>query len=135
MADLEKATDVNARGELTIDLGDGGELGLRPDHEAIVAIEAQLRPLRRLVVDANDMALTLVEQAVITTELMRGYGRAHPDDPRIATYREAQPKRIGELIHEVGSLKVCPRLLVVLAGALTGGYTASGEAKPKGKTA
>lgn len=122
-----KAAEVNRRGEITVPLD--GELGLRPDFEAIEAIEAQLGSCRDLFVKANDNALTNQEAAIIVTELLRGYGRSHPDDARIAVYRDAKVKRIGALIYETGILAICPRLGVILLGAVTGGYTASGEMK------
>jgi hypothetical protein len=131
VADEEKAPaeapGVDTRGELRLTLD--ADYGLRPDFAAIAAIERQVRPLRALVAAADSMDLSIEEMAVCVAELWRGYGRAHPDDEMIETYRNAKPSRIAELIFEQGAPMVSTRLTVIFAAALTGGYTASGEAK------
>jgi len=123
----ESGPKVNVFGEIKVPLD--AEYGLRPDFEAIEAIEREVRPIEQLLADANAGTLSIGEMAAITRHLMRGYGRAHPDDERILAYREANVKRLAELIYEAGAPRVRARLLVVLMGAVTGGYDASGEAK------
>lgn len=122
------AATVNSRGELSVEL-DGSKFVLRPDHLAIEAIEEQLRPLKALYLDAKALEMTNREMAVAVAELMRGHARHNPEDERIAVYREAKPERLSELIYEAGGPTVAARLAIIFGCAMTGGYTASGEAK------
>ncbi|HEY0116289.1 MAG TPA: GTA-gp10 family protein [Allosphingosinicella sp.] len=133
MAPRSKTAQVNRRGELTLNLG-GATYGLRPSFEAIEAIESKVRPLDVLVETLNQGRVPLAELGIITAELMRGYGASHPDDPMIATYRGSNPEKLARLIYEEGVPTVRIVLLVILAGALTGGYDAAGEVKATGTT-
>ncbi len=125
--------EANERGEVTLKL-EGVEYHLRPSREAISAIERQLRPLTALHADAQRYELTLEEMAIIAAEMMRAYGKSHPDDPLVTDYRGAKPERLADLIFEVGAPRICVRLLVVLTAALTGGVTAAGELKAQTAT-
>jgi hypothetical protein len=125
----KKAAEVDTRGELRVELEPGVEYGLRPDWQAIAGIERQLRPIRALYVEAQSLEMAIEDMALVTAELMKGYGRANPEDAMISTYRDSKPDRLAELIYEAGMPKVAIRLAIILGGALTGGYTASGEAK------
>lgn len=116
------------RGHVTLPL-DGQEFELRPSRKAIAAIERQTRPLFVLAQDAARGALSLDELSVIVTEMMRAYGEAEPQDPLVRHYKGVTLDRVADLIYEAGQPKVCARVMVVLTGALTGGYTAAGEAK------
>jgi tail tube GTA-gp10-like protein len=125
---------VDFRGQVSLPL-DGQDLMLRPSFEAIAAIEHQLRPLFDLAQDATRGQLTLEEMGVIAAECMRAYGRAYPEDPLITVYRGASSEKLSRLIYEAGGPKTCARIMVLLVGALNGGYTAEGEAKaPASKT-
>jgi hypothetical protein len=124
---------VDRRGQLEIEL-EGVSYGLRPSFEAIEAIEAKCRPLGDLVELLNRERLPVAEMGLITAELMRAYGEAHPNDANIATYRAANPKTIARHIYDGGVTKARLLLFLICFGAYTGGYTASGEAKPAAGT-
>lgn len=127
---------VDSRGQISVPLGDPPQdYVLRPSHEAIMAIERQTRPLFQLSSAAEAGALTLEEQAICVVELMKAYGTANPEDELASDYRGANVKKVGALIHEAGSFRICARLYLVLSGALFGGYTASGEVKAATETA
>lgn len=123
---------LNANGEMLLPLD--ARYVLRPSRRAIQAIERQLRPLLELAQDAARGALSIDEMAVISAEMMRAYGAANPNEPGIVNYTGAQTEPLADLIFEAGSSKICARLMVVLTGALSGGYNASGEAKPATET-
>jgi hypothetical protein len=111
------AAPVNpARGEAEIVL-EGTTFGLRPSYEAVVAIEeATGLALGVLASAAATLRLPLAKLALVVTELIKAWGRS--TETRSATL--VNPDRIGALIHDAG----------VLHGAATGGYYASGEARP-----
>jgi hypothetical protein len=126
---MAAAKKVNRRGELTLDLG-GASYGLRPSFDAIEAIESKVQPLETLVAELNEGRVRAAELGIIAAELMRAYGAAHPDDPLKHDYQGANPRKLAELIYDAGIPRVRMVLFVILAGALTGGYDAKGEAKP-----
>lgn len=124
-----KSDDVNLRGEITIEL-EGQEYILRPSFEAIESIEeATGQTLFDLAGDATQGKLSFKVMGIIVAAMMRAYGKSHPEDPLFTTYRSSKPERLSELIYEFGGPRVTARITVLLVGALTGGYTASGEAK------
>ncbi len=123
-----KPAEADDRGEVTITL-EGVEYHLRPSHQAIKAIEAELRPLVELANAARSSSLTIEEAGFITAEMMKAYGRSHPDDPNVSSYTGANATRLEELIFEEGLAKVQIRLAVLLLAAMTGGVTALGELK------
>lgn len=124
------ADKVDVRGQIAIEL-EGVVYQLRPSREAILAIETQtgnsLYQLAGLAIAGGMQTETM---GLIVAELMRAHGKANPQDPLNSTYIGAKPERIAELIHEEGVPYVVPPIVAVLMGALTGGYTASGEPKP-----
>jgi hypothetical protein len=127
-AEAADTPSVDTHGQITLPLG-GYDYVLRPSIEAIEAIERQLRPLAQLEADAAGFSLPIRDMAVIAAEMMRAHAVAKPNDPKVASYKGADPDKLVKLIYEEGAPKVCVRLYVVLSGALSGGYTATGEAK------
>lgn len=121
-------TTLDSRGQLALELG-GRKYVLRPSFEANLAIERKLRPLPALALSAEHNSLTLDEMGVIVAEWMRAFGKANPEDELATDYKGAKAERCAELIFESGSMGVCMKLYLVLLGAVTGGYDASGEAK------
>jgi hypothetical protein len=135
MARRNKAADeakVDVRGQISVEL-DGTKFMLRPSNAAVLAYEEQTGlATYKLAGLAISGEMRLGTMGLIVAELMRAYGVANPDDPLITTYRAAKPERIAELIQEAGIPYVLPAIVAVLMGVLTGGYTASGEAKTPG---
>jgi hypothetical protein len=98
---------------------------LRPSFEACRAIEEALgASLIELAREANKMALSLDQLGVICAELIRA--GAKPGD---AMTRAVSAERIAELIFEEGQGGVLPVVTLALLDAISGGRTASGEAK------
>lgn len=121
------AAGVDARGQLSVELG-GGRYILRPSEEAIAAIEEDLgHSLEQLVAMTAYSRLTLQQTAVIVTHMMHAYGRANPDAG--ADYRGAKVETVRTHIFEAGVPKIRARLMPLLSGAMTGGYTSAGELK------
>lgn len=132
MAREPKASSPSAanavRGELSIDL-EGVTHVLKPSFDAIGRIEtATGLSLFQLGRAAEDMSLTLAHAAIIIAECIRAHARSE-GDRAMATVRN---ERIAELLYaeaggvmEVLSRTIRPLTLI----ALTGGFTASGEAK------
>jgi hypothetical protein len=128
------------RGEVDIVL-DGQRFVLRPSYTAIVAMENKAgKPLLELASLAEQGLLTQEAQAIVTTELVRAWGRglvldeySSAEDRSTATAAKGvNPEAMGELLYAVGAMAVQPRLAIVLGMALTGGCLPSGEAKPTG---
>lgn len=112
------------RGEHSLTLA-GKTYRLRPSYAAVVEIEEQLgRSAMELLRAANTMTLNFTDQGVIAAELIRA-GAEEGDD----LTRNVSAERIGELIFEEGTANALVALTVVLASAVTGGRTVSGEAK------
>jgi len=120
--------EVDTRGHITVPLD--ADYVLRPSYEAIASIERQLGLSLHVMADlATTSRLTLEQMGVIVAEMMHAYGKASPEDPLVSTYRAATSERISQLIFEASPAKVNARIVPVLIGALTGGYTAEGELK------
>ena len=136
-------SDANeVRGEIDLDL-DGQRYVLRPSYQAIVACEKKTgMPLIQLGALAEQGLLPLEAQAIVTTELIRAWGRslvldeyASAGDRMIATSaRGSSVEAIGELLYGVGAMAVQPRLGIVLGLAASGGCLPSGEVKPTAGT-
>jgi hypothetical protein len=121
---------VNLNGEITIEL-EGTEYHLRPSHQAIQTIEEKAgRSLFSLARGAQQQLLTNAEVGIVMAELMRAYGRSHPDDPLATTYAGANAPKVAQLAYEAGMVAVQVRLGVLLGAAVTGGCDAQGEMKP-----
>jgi hypothetical protein len=115
------------RGEVSLTL-DGTDYVLRPSFDAICAFEAETgRGLVDLADAARDGALRASEVASIAAACIRAWGKSTGDQ----AVQSVNTKRIGELIIEAegGMMIAVMRLAVLLLGAATGGYTASGEVK------
>lgn len=119
---------VDSRGRMLMPLGDADYV-LRPSWEAIDTIEETLgRSLLELSAAATSGALRIRDMAVIVTEMMKAEGRADPNAG--PSYSGAKAAKVAELLFEQPAAMISARLAVVLVGAVTGGYTASGEPKP-----
>lgn len=135
---MSEANDL--RGEVDLVL-EGQAYVLRPSHQAIIAMEKKTgKPLVELAALAEQAMLDQETQAVVTTELIRAWGRslqldeyASAADKAAATAAKgASVATIGELLFGVGVIAVQPRLAIVLGLALTGGCLPSGEFKTTG---
>jgi hypothetical protein len=126
----ESPAEVDERGRITLTL-EGEEFLLRPSREAIATIERRLGlPLYDLTTAASRVGLTQDQLTIIAVEFMRAHGKTMPeDDPRRSSYIGCKEERVGDLIFEASPAKVCARLYILLLGAISGGYDASGEAK------
>jgi len=125
-------TEANTRGEVTITL-DGAEYVMRPTYEAIQAIEEKtgmgLLGLLNVVCNGE---MPLKKLAIIVTELIKAWGKAAGEnaDPIQRGAAGSNADKVANLIYEAGMSAAMGRVSVVLAGALSGGVTASGEWKP-----
>ncbi len=126
------------RGEVDIVL-EGQRFILRPSYTAIVVVEKKTgKALLELAALADQGMMTQEVQAIVTTELVRAWGRdlvvdeySSPDDRSTASAAKGvNADRMGELLYTVGTMAVQPRIAMVLGMALTGGCLPSGEAKP-----
>jgi hypothetical protein len=125
---------VDTRGQIMVPL-EGQDFVLRPSFEAIEEIEKALgKSHEQLAHEAVRMQLTYAELGVICVEMMKAHARARPDDPLVTTYRGAKVDRVKAMIYDAGKARISTRIAVVLVGALSGGYTASGEPKATGET-
>jgi hypothetical protein len=131
-AALLEAAGVDARGQISVEL-DGARFILRPSEEAIATIEQELNlSLEQLVAKCAYSQLNLQQCALIVTRMMQAYAKADPEAS--ANYRGAKVETVRQHIFEAGVPKIRARLMPLLSGAMTGGYTASGELKATGTT-
>ena len=120
---------LDVRGQITAPLG-GENYVLRPSEEAILAIEDETGlSLFDLAGQAANGRMSLRHMGIVVAAMMRAHGKANPEDPLITTYMAANPDKIRGLILEAGTPRIMARITVILAGAIGGGYTASGEVK------
>ena len=120
---------VDTRGQIAVEL-DGTEYVLRPSYDAIMEAERETGlSLFDLAGLASNGRLSLEQMGIVTSAMMRAHGKASPDDPLKSSYIGAKAAKVSQLIYEAGGPMVMGRLTVLLVGALTGGYTASGEVK------
>lgn len=127
----DELPEVDLLGQLTVDLD--AEYTLRPSRQAISNIEKLLgKALPQLAVQCGSMMLTVEEMGVCVAELMMAYGEF--DAKAGASYKAPNPAKLADLIYENGPVDTARRLGVIFVGALSGGYTASGEVKAAGKT-
>jgi hypothetical protein len=118
------AAATAARGEHTLSLG-GASYVLRPSYAATAAIEDELgQSALELLRRANAGALGYADLGSICAEYIRA---GAPETDRLA--RGVAADRIAELIFEEGITSVLIAVTLVLADAISGGRTASGEAK------
>lgn len=113
------------RGEAEIVLG-RATYGMRPSYEAIVEIEkATGKTIGVMAVAASNVALPVSTLAIVVAELIKAWGRATKD----ASAAHVGAGKIGSLIVETSVVAASLGVAKVLTDAVTGGYTASGEAK------
>lgn len=125
MAEENEAVDL--LGQLTVTLG-GTEYMLRPSRQAISNIERGMgKSLTQITLQCGSLALSTDELGLCVAELMKAY--AVFDPKASADYRGAKAEKCADLIFENGPVDVARRLAIIFTGALTGGYTASGEVK------
>jgi hypothetical protein len=114
-------SEANAhRGEIEIDLGAAGKFALRPDFEAVAAIDAQLGGIiavAKRTFETNGVGLTLNEMAVIVAEGMKGQARK---EGRTAA---AKVEKVAEMIFTAGITNAIGPCMVVLSNAVMGGAT------------
>lgn len=123
----ETTEEVDLLGQLSVNLGDA-EYMLRPSRQAITNIEKALgKGVTQIAVQCGSLALSIEELGLCVSELMRAY--AVHDPKASADYKGAKPERCADLIYENGPVDVARRVAIILTGAVTGGYTASGEPK------
>lgn len=123
---------VEERGELTLELG-GASMSLRPSYEAIVGFEAATgKGLLQLAREALNGRLTLAETAQVACECVRAWGREAGDQNAAGS----NAKKVAKLILEAegGLHATLQTVSAMLSLAVTGGYDASGEAKPSAMT-
>jgi hypothetical protein len=117
------------RGEVTVKLD--ADYVLRPDFEAVAAIDEQLGSIidvtRRALAENS---LSFREVSVIILEGMKAHGRA-ANDP---TARAFTLKRVQHLVFEAGILSVIGPVIQFLSNALIGGAKPEGNA-PAAETA
>jgi hypothetical protein len=119
------------RGEVAITL-EGVDYVMRPSYEAIVAVERQTECSLSLIrISAMAETLALENAAIVVTEFVRAQGRAMVErgDQAGAPLTEFNKRRIGEALLETGLKSCFDPIAIVIGRAITGGYTASGEAK------
>lgn len=120
---------LDTRGQLSVQLG-GADYMLRPSNEAIMQCELETGlALFDLATLASNSRMTLQQMGIVTAAMMRAHGKANPEDPLKTDYLGANADRLSMLIYEAGPTRVMGGLALILAGAISGGYTASGEAK------
>lgn len=126
-----QVVNIDDRGQLSIMLD--AEYVLRPSQEAVMEAEQQTGlALFDLAGLAANSRMTLNQMSIVVAAMMRATGKANPSSPLKASYLGANPERLASLIYEAGVPRIMGGLTVLLAGALNGGYTASGEVKTPG---
>ena len=120
--------ELDTRGQLTVPLD--ADYTLRPSYDAIEEAEIETgKSLYDLATLASTGRMMVRDMATVTAAMMRAHGRAQPEDPLKSSYLGAKAENVAPLIYEAGPPRIQIRLAILLAGALTGGYTSSGEAK------
>jgi hypothetical protein len=113
-----------ARGEHSITLGGIGYV-LRPTAAASFAVEEELGlSLLEVFRACNAMALSYAQIGVVLAHYIRA--GAAPDDQMT---RAVSSERLAELVYEDGVAIAFAMLTLLLADAIGGGRTSSGEAK------
>jgi hypothetical protein len=116
------------RGEATIDL-DGATFTMRPTYEAIVAVEAATgSTIGTMAMAGANMRLPLGWVAIVVTEFVRASGKATGN--QVAANLSVE--RVGGLIMDSSIVGASLAVAQVMSDAVSGKYTASGEAKATG---
>lgn len=128
----EETIALDTRGQIAVEL-DGTQFTLRPSFEAILEAEKQTGlNLYELATLAANSRMSIDQIAIVVAATMRAHGKANPEDPLKSSYVGAKAETLAPMIYEACSSRVMGRVAVLLAGAVMGGYTASGEAKTPG---
>jgi hypothetical protein len=123
--------ELDTRGQLVVTLD--APYVLRPSVEAIMEAERETGlSLYDLASLAANSRMRLDQMGIVTAAFMRAHGKANPDDPMKTTYLAAKAEKLSALIFEAGVPRIMGGLTVLLAGAINGAYTSSGEAKAPG---
>ena len=131
--DKPQPVKLDAQGQLSVEL-EGTHFVLRPSQEAISDCERETgMSLFDLATLSANARLRIDHMGIVLAALMRAYGKARPEDPLHSTYIGCKAERLSELAFEAGATRVMAALSVIFAGAINGGYTASGEARTLGK--
>jgi hypothetical protein len=72
--------------------------------------------------------MTIEQMGITVAAFMRAQGGPDPEDPLKTSYLGAKPNA-GRHDHGGGCTRIMGALAVLLAGAINGGYTSSGEPK------
>ena len=127
----QQVIKLDERGQLSIRLD--AEYLLRPSVEAILEVERETRlSLFDLATLAANSRMPLEQMSIAVAAFMRAQGRANPDDPLKTSYLGAKAENLAGMIMEAGIPRIMGGLAVLLAGAVNGGYTSSGEVKAAG---
>ena len=132
MADRDEAGAVRPanphRGEISVKL-DGADYPLRPDFDAILAIDEALGGItgltRRAMTDLS--SLTIKELAVVITEGIKAHGRSTK-----SANAHAGLDTVKRMIVKAGVPTVLPAVAAFLAAAVTGGVEAGNAQSPEG---
>lgn len=101
---------------------------LRPTYDAILAIEAATgKSAFQIARDAADTSLSVTDAGIVSTELIAVEGRAS-GDKAVASVGRA---RISQMVLSEGLIAAQMRLAIVMTGAVTGVYTATGDMKER----
>lgn len=125
------AARLNDHGELEFDMENVTYI-LRPSMDAIEAIERQTgRALIDLAQAAQGGRLSLAELSIIVAETAKAWGREATDssDPNQVAARDFTAAGVRPHLYDAGALQVNARLVVMLVGAISGGYDPRGKAK------
>lgn len=108
------------RGEIAVTLN-GADYALRPDFEAVAAIDEQLGGILNIAKRSFEgQSLTLHEVAVIVCEGIKAHGRA----TKKASQAGAQLPKVKREVFETGLITLVEPVAEFLTAALTGGVDA-----------
>ena len=120
------ANDLRGEDEIVLD---GATFGMRPTYEAIVAVEtATGASIGTMAMAGANMRLPLGWVAIIVTEFVRAWGKANGNQAAA----NLAVDRVGGLVMDSGIVAAQLTVAKILNGAVTGGYTSTGEAKATG---
>lgn len=108
------------RGEIDIDLGPAGVFPLRPDFEAVAAIDRAVGGIMALAMrlHQNSAAMTLDEMAIIVAECMKGHAR------KTGGTAAANVEKVKRMIFEAGMGDALAACVQVVGAAIGGGAAA-----------
>jgi hypothetical protein len=120
MTKAKAGEPANERGEVVLRL-EGEEYHLRPSYAAIMAIEAKTgRSAYDLAELARQQRLGLGDMGIVAAEMMRAYGRSHPDHPLATSHSGAKAEEVAKLIYESGTMAASVSLAIALIAARLG---------------